>query len=617
MIGSVGRLAAAALAAVLCLAPAPIEAAPKDGRPVGQGRATIAHPGAWAEADPDADGDIRVVVIQREGAAAERAARRLERRGLGRPRRSFDRLGGDVIKVSPDRLPEVLAELEADPDVEVVEPDRRDQRIQAQETPWGVDRIGASPETRMATGLGDGAGVKVAVLDTGIWHPPSGGSVHPDLAAAYKGGYDFVNDDPDPWDDNGHGTHVAGVIAAADNAAGVVGVAPGVSLYALKVLDGGGGGSYADLIAALDWSVQRGIRIVNYSGGGGPSLALEKACERARAAGVTIVAAAGNGAGELLYPAAYPSVVAVGATDRSDLLWVGSNTGAELDFVAPGEGVRSTFSGGGYAELSGTSIAAPHVAGVAALVAGRTMVTEPGMLEEYLRATAVDLGVPGRDPEFGYGRVDVSRPLPATPPTVLAPQPGEVVPSGVPVVVSWTPVPGAVSYRVLFARSASRPWSLAGETLEPITEVPWRPPVVGRPLATGRLQVAAYDAAGAVLSVDTRVGFVVKAVHLADPAPGAWFRGGDPLHLAWDVYRTPRKVARIAVERSLNGGRTWRRIRRFRGTERSFDWVVPRVSSSRQLRLRVVLFDRRGRRIAADAVTIDVVPPAVTATGTL
>jgi subtilisin family serine protease len=558
----------------------------------------------WAEAEPDFDGDIRIVVIQREGAVAERAAARLERRSLGRRGRSFEHIAGDVVKVRPERLEEVLADLEADPDVEVVAPDRKDQRVQADEVPWGVERISASPALRNAYGLGNGAGVKVAVIDTGIGRTSSG-TVHPDLAAAYKCGYDFVNDDPYPWDDNGHGTHVAGILAAGENDSGVVGVAPGVRLYALKVLDARGYGYYSDFIAALDWCIKYGVRIVNYSGGGSPSLALERACSRARAAGVTIVAAAGNGGGgPLVYPAGYPSVISVGSTNEFDERSADSNTGAELDLVAPGENILSTYMGGSYVELSGTSMAAPHVAGAAALFAGRTLVTEPRSVQEYLQATAVDLGPGGRDTGYGYGRVSAV-PLPAPPPTVSAPQPGEIVPSGTPYTVSWSPVPDAVSYRVLFARSASHTWTqIGGATADNWTT--WLPPVVGAPLSTARLQVAAYAANGTLLSVDTRVGFVIKSIQITAPQSGASFSGGDPVQLTWDVYKTPRRVARIAVDKSSNGGRTWRRVRTFGRWARSFNWVAPYVPTSREMRLRVVLYDRCGRKISSDVVVFTI-----------
>jgi hypothetical protein len=432
------------------------------------------------------------------------------------------------------------------------------------------------------------------------------GAVHPDLAAAYRGGYDFANDDPNPWDDNGHGTHVAGILAAGDNSFGVVGVAPGVMLYALKVFDAHGNGYYSDLIAALDWCIAHGVRLVNYSGGGPDRAPLSEACNRARAAGVTIIAAAGNDGGELRYPAAYPSVISVGSTNGFDERSTDSNTGVELDLVAPGEQIFSTYMGGNYVTLTGTSYAAPHVTGVAALYAGFSMVTEPQLVQEYLQSTAVDLGAYGPDAEYGHGRVNAGL-LAAPPPSILAPQPGEIIPSGIPYAVSWEPVPGAATYRVLFACSSKNTWTTVVASTSDTAAV-CHPPVVGAPVSSGRLQVVAYDANGNLLSLDTRTGFVVKSIHITAPLPGTSFSSGAPIPLRWKVYKTPRKVARIAVDVSANGGRTWKRLKTLYPWKRSYNWVAPYVVSPRQLRLRVVLYDRDGRKISSDAVAFDVVP---------
>jgi len=353
----------------------------------------------WAAADLDDEGDVRVVVTYREGRTAERPAFRVAKRQGARVRHTFSELPGDVVKVRPEHLAEVLAEFENDEDVAEAEPDRRSQHI-LQSVPWGISMIAADPGTRTALATGDGAGVRVAVIDTGIWHSPSSGKIHPDLAAVYKGGYDFVNNDSSPWDDHGHGTHIAGIIAAANNKVGVVGVAPRVSLYALKTLDQFGGGWDSDFIAAIDWSIKHGIRVVNYSAGGMiASTALENACARARAAGITIVAAAGNDEGPVLYPAAYDTVIAVGAVDQSAQRVIsanwgwGSNSGPELDLVAPGNEILSAYRNppNDYATRSGTSMAAPHVAGAAALLVGRG-VSHPDIVQDFLEFYWTDLG---------------------------------------------------------------------------------------------------------------------------------------------------------------------------------------------------------------------------------
>lgn len=267
---------------------------------------------------------------------------------------------------------------------------------------WGVKRIGAG---FVHDDGNKGAGVKIAVIDTGIDYK------HTDLDSNYKGGYDFVNSDNDPMDDDGHGTHVAGIIAAEDNGVGVVGVAPMANLYALKVLDSKGSGSYSDVIAALQWCVDYDIQVTNnsYGSSGDPGYTVKAAFDNSALAVVLHVAAAGNsgnltGTGDnIIYPAAYDSVIAVAATDQSDKRASWSSTGPDLELSAPGVNIYSTYIGiGGYATLSGTSMASPHVAGTAALVIAAGIFDVRGQLQ----STADDLGATEWDSKYGYGLVD-------------------------------------------------------------------------------------------------------------------------------------------------------------------------------------------------------------------
>ena len=211
-----------------------------------------------------------------------------------------------------------------------------------------------------------GTGVKVAILDTGMDY------THEDLDGNYRGGYDFVFGDNDPFDDsyNSHGTHVAGIIAAEKNGIGVVGVAPEAELYAVKVLDGAGFGTEDWIIAGIEWAVSNGVDVINMSLTGPDRQGLREACERARSAGVLLVAAGGNslaGGGPVKYPAAYDSVIAVTATDAFDLPGYFSPLGDALELAAPGVDIFSTAAGGNYAALSGTSQATACVSGAAAL----------------------------------------------------------------------------------------------------------------------------------------------------------------------------------------------------------------------------------------------------------
>lgn len=284
---------------------------------------------------------------------------------------------------------------------------------------WGVKHIHAGAVHMAAN---KGAGVKIAIIDTGIDYN------HPDLDANYAGGKDFFNNDDDPMDDNGHGTHVAGTIAGEDDGAGVVGVAPDADIYALKVLNENGGGYYSDIIAAVQWAVVNGIQVTNNSYGSSrdPGSIVKAAFDNAADAGVLHIAAAGNsgspkGKGNnVIYPARYASVVAVAATNSNDTRASWSSTGPDVELAAPGVGITSTVPGGGYASFSGTSMASPHVAGTAALVIAAGHVTTNTDVRLRLADTAVDLGDAGRDNHYGHGLVDAAETVTA-PPTGVAP----------------------------------------------------------------------------------------------------------------------------------------------------------------------------------------------------
>ena len=287
---------------------------------------------------------------------------------------------------------------------------------------WGVKHIGAG----IVHDVGNkGAGVKVAIIDSGIDYN------HPDLDDNYAGGYDFVNNDPDPMDDDGHGTHVAGTVAAEDNNSGVVGVAPGAKLYALKVLDDTGGGNYSHVILALQWAVDNGIQVTNnsYGSSGDPGDTVKAAFDKSAAAGILHVCAAGNsgtppGRGDnVIFPARYDSCIAVAATDQSDSRPKWSSTGPAVELAAPGVGIYSTLWGGGYVSGSGTSMASPHVAGTAALVIA-SGITGNEQIRQRLQETADDLGDPGLDTKYGWGLVNAAEAADVTtspkPPLVVA-----------------------------------------------------------------------------------------------------------------------------------------------------------------------------------------------------
>jgi subtilisin len=361
---------------------------------------------ATSSQEPSSDGRVDVLIaFHAQPGSAEEA---LVRAGGGEIKHRYH-----LVHAIAARLPvQAVNALRGNPRVRAIEPDGRVFAIDAElDNSWGVKRIGAGV---VHQGNIRGLGVKVAVLDTGIDYD------HPDRAANYAGGFDFVNEDDDPFDDHRHGTHVAGTIAAQDNGSGVVGVAPDATIYALKVLGADGSGSFSGVIAALQWAVVNGIQITNNSYGSSqdPGLTLREAFDNSAAAGILHIAAAGNtgtceGTGDNVgYPARYASVMAVAATGPDDESPCFSSTGPDVEISAPGVSINSTVPGGGYQLLSGTSMASPHVAGTAALLLdkGVSDTNGNGRVNDEVRGilvnTAQDLGTPGRDTWFGFGLVD-------------------------------------------------------------------------------------------------------------------------------------------------------------------------------------------------------------------
>jgi subtilisin family serine protease len=272
-------------------------------------------------------------------------------------------------------------------------PDKDPPEQPPQEVPWGIGQIDADEVTLT------GSGVKVAIVDTGI------DKDHPDLTVA--GGVNLINTRKSYDDDNGHGTHCAGIIGALDNDIGVVGVAPGVSLYAVKVLDRRGSGYYSTIIAGIEWAISNEMNVISMSLSGSSDVqALEDACDAARLADIVVVAASGNDNHLWIhYPAAYDSVISVGATDDTNTIAWWSNEGVGLDVVAPGVEILSTYKGGEYKELSGTSMACPHVAGTAALIIENSGSWSPEGVQSILENTATDLGTPLYDTTYGWGLI--------------------------------------------------------------------------------------------------------------------------------------------------------------------------------------------------------------------
>ena len=264
-----------------------------------------------------------------------------------------------------------------------------------------------------------GAGVKVAILDTGIDND------HPDLSVS--GGVSFVPGVTSWDDDNRHGTHCAGIVGARNNLIGIVGVAPGASLFAVKVLNAGGSGQFSWILAGMGWAAQNKMDIVSMSLGSSASspdvacvLAYQRAAQVLDRSGCLVVAAAGNSNGStrpwVVQPARCPGFMAVAAVDQNRQLASFSSHGPTtlcpdcgVEIAAPGVSVKSTVPGGGYQTLSGTSMACPHVSGAAALLKQLHPTWSPTQIRGHLKRTASDLGAPGTDERFGAGLLNCFR----------------------------------------------------------------------------------------------------------------------------------------------------------------------------------------------------------------
>jgi len=363
------------------------------------------------------------------------------------------RLNAWVLQVSPDRAEQVVEALQGMPGVRFAEYDYVASPYLTPDDPYWeqqayLTNIQAPQAWDVITGSTD---VVVAVVDSGvdvdhpdlasqIWHNPGEMGVDAEGNDRRTNGIDddgngYVDDwqgwnvvagNNDVQDGYGHGTRVAGVIAAAgNNGEGIAGVAWGVRIMPVKVLDDTGLGTYAQVAQGIIYAVDNGARIINLSiGGPFYSTLLEEAVNYALRRGAVVVAAVGNeGDGTVNYPAAYSGVLGVGATDAQDVRAAFSNVGEVVDLVAPGVDVYVSTLGGGYAQAGGTSLAAAHVSGAAALLASLPRFDTGAAIQEALLATAADLGAPGRDDEYGYGLLQIYDALTYTPLSTPTPTP--------------------------------------------------------------------------------------------------------------------------------------------------------------------------------------------------
>lgn len=367
----------------------------------------------------------------------------------------IDRLDVRVLSTPKGRsVQELVKAYTANPNVVFAEPD---YVVKATLTPndtyysnqWGLPKISMPGAWDTTTGS---SSVTIAVVDTGVE------SSHADLQGRVVGGYDYVNSDSDPSDDNGHGTMCAGVAAAnTNNAKGVAGMDWGARLLAVKVLDSSGSGYTSNVAKGITYSADNGAHIISMSlGASSGSSTLKSAVDYAYGKGSLLVAASGNnGTNAVSYPAAYSSVMAIGATDSNDVLASFSNYGAAQDVVAPGVSIATTKLGSSYAYFSGTSASTPFVAGLAGLILSKNPGLTNADVAAAIRAGAVDLGPSGWDEKYGWGRIDAAKALAAVAGTAPEPTPEPEPDTVAPVVAVTSPSSGATVSRTITVKASA------------------------------------------------------------------------------------------------------------------------------------------------------------------
>ena len=302
--------------------------------------------------------------------------------------KEYSRFKSVKIKTNFNKITKLLN----DSDIKYIELDQNIQLLE-DEIPYGVNNVLAPS----AWSLTHGNDVKIAVLDSGV-------SPHDDLTI--MGGYSVISEDY--TDGYGHGTAVTGVISALLNDNGLVGVAPSSEIYAVKIMESSLG-DLSDAISGLGWAIDNNVDIISMSFGFDfYSQIFKEAVQEAYSSDILLIAASGNDNTDVLYPAAYTDVIAVGAVDSNNEKAPFSSYGYELELVAPGVDISSTALNNGYSIYSGTSMAAPHVTGVAALIKSYDYSLTNTEIRGKLRNDALDLGAVGKDDYYGFGLVQVN-----------------------------------------------------------------------------------------------------------------------------------------------------------------------------------------------------------------
>jgi len=315
-------------------------------------------------------------------------------------------IGFDVVKIpSGKSVTQAVREYRNNPNVEYAEPNYiyhadwtpNDPYFSTQQ--WGPQKVQAPAAWDITRGS---SSVRIAIVDTGVQYN------HPDLSGKVVLGHDYVDGDNNPYDGNGHGTHCAGIAAAVtNNGTGIAGMAPNASILAVRVLDNNGSGTLDAVANGIIYAADNGAKVISLSlGGSAGSTTLQNAVDYAWNKGAVVVAAAGNSGTNLpSYPAYYSNAIAVAATTSSDVKASYSNWGSWVDVAAPGSSIYSTYPTNTYTSLSGTSMATPHVAGLAGLLAAQ------GRSNSNIRAAIQNTAdaISGTGTYWTYGRINAYR----------------------------------------------------------------------------------------------------------------------------------------------------------------------------------------------------------------
>lgn len=372
---------------------------------------------------------------------------------------------------------------------------------------WHLARIKAADAWATSTGNG----VTVAVLDTGV------DASHPDLAGRLLPGYDAIHKTADDGTDaNGHGTQVAGVIAAlTGNDTGVSGIAPDAQILPVRVLNSLGLGYASDTATGIVYAADHGAKVIDLSLTTPTKVAaVSNAIAYARGLGAVVVAAGGNDrlkGNPASYPAADGGVIAVAATDANDKIATYSTKGGYIDVAAPGNSILSTFKGGDYRAMTGTSAAAPQVAAVAALVKAARPALTPDQVEWVIEKSASDLGVAGKDADFGFGMVNALAAVGAVNGTITSPA-ASPSPSAPP---AKAPVKAPAKIKLTIATVAPKPVVYGGTATVKYTVL-----AAGKPWALHTAQLGIAPAGSAVFTYTDVTTDGSGAIVYALPATG-------------------------------------------------------------------------------------------------